>query len=917
MRRVVWQADDRQVFPDDRNASGGTSAFEVRLLGPVQIVRAGREIALGGPRQRAVLASLVLESGRVVPAGRLAEEVWRGSPPPGAAKTLRSYVSRLRTLLRPDVELVGRGGGYVLSADPGVVDAVRFERLAASGQAALRRGDPAAAAGCFREALDLWRGPALVGVGEVDSLMREAVRLEELRLAAVEGRIEADIELGLHAEVTGELEGLVAEHPLRERLWRLLILALYRGERQADALAAYRRARDMLAAELGVEPGEELRRLEEAVLRQEVPAAPPPARHNLPRPASTFVGREAEVAEIVARIRGGARLVALTGPGGTGKTRLALEAAAELVPEFKAGVFWVGLAPLREAELVLETVARVLGTQDDLVSHIGDRQLLLLLDNFERLLPAATAVAELVGRCPNLYVLATSRERLRLRDEVEIQVSPLGAADAVRLFAERSGLVPDEPIARLCDALDDLPLAIELAAARTAVLSPAQILARVGRRLDLFHGTRDLDPRQQTLRATIDWSHELLDDAERRLFARLAVFAGGCSLEAAEEVAGADLDTLEALVHKSLVRHAAERFWMLETIREYALERLADNPDVATLRDRHADWFLALADQAAPRLQAADQALWLDRIEQEYPNVRQALRDEPGGAPAARLIAALRFFWVKRGYLAEGRRIVEQHLPMVPDKDVAKPMALAAASLLANMQGDWPTAIAYGERCRELALERRDERPGVEVASALGRALLAVGQEERAVALFEDAVARGAVHGGPAVVAIGLLNLGYLSLVHGDLPRAWEQLEHSVEAAVECGDGHAHARALAGLASVALEDRRDEAALALAARSLDISGPALDRDDICWALELAGVARAATAPECAALLLGAAGALREYLGQQLAGLELKQHTRALAQLPGREQAFATGRKLTLKAAVELARTPERASTPTS
>ena len=282
---------------------------------------------------------------------------------------------------------MGRGGGDVLSVDPGVVDAVGFERLAASGQAALRRGDPAAAAGCFREALELWRGPALAGVGEVESLAREAARLEELRLAAVEGRIEADIELGLHAEVTGELEGLVAEHPLRERLWRLLILALYRGERQADALAAYLRARDMLAAELGLEPGEELRRLEEAVLRQEVPAAPPPARHNLPRPASTFVGREADVAEIVARIRGGARLVALTGPGGTGKTRLALEAAAEQVPEFKAGVFWVGLAPLRDAELVLETVARVLGTQDDLVSHIGDRQLLLLLDNFERLYP--------------------------------------------------------------------------------------------------------------------------------------------------------------------------------------------------------------------------------------------------------------------------------------------------------------------------------------------------------------------------------------------------------------------------------------------------------------------------------------------------------------------------------------------------
>jgi predicted ATPase/class 3 adenylate cyclase len=632
---------------------------------------------------------------------------------------------------------------------------------------------------------------------------------------------------------------------------------------------------------------------------------------NLPRPASTFVGREADVAEIVARIRGGARLVALTGPGGAGKTRLALEAAAELVPEFRAGVFWVGLAPLGEAELVLETVARVLGTQDDLVSHIGDRELLLLLDNFERLLAAGTEVAKLVERCPNLHVLATSRERLRLRDEVEIRVPPLATADAVRLFAERSGLAPDEPVARLCDALDDLPLAIELAAARTAVLSPRQILARIGRRLDLFRGARDLDPRQQTLRAAIDWSHELLADAERRLFARLAVFAGGWTLEAAEEIAGAELDTLEALVYKSLVGHVGERFWMLETIREYALERLAENPDAATVRDRHADWFLALVEQSASRLEAAvDQAVWFDRIEQEYPNVREALR---GGARAARFIAGLRFFWVKRGYLAEGRRIVEEHLPAVPDDDPAKPRALATASLLAGMQGDWPAAIAHGERGRELALERQDEHAAIEVASPLGRALLAVGQEERAVALFEDAVARGAAHGRPAVVAIGLLNLGYVSLVHGDLSRAREQFERSVKAAVECGDGHAHARALAGLASVALEDGREEEALALAVRSLDVSGPAFDRDDICWALELAGVASAAIAPERAAQLLGAAEAMREYLGQQLGGLELRQHRRVLALLPGREQAFAAGRKLALETAVELARSPGRAS----
>ena len=270
---------------------GGFLVVEFRILGPVQAVRGGRELALGGPRRRAVLALLLVAGGRVVPAERLAEELWGGCPPPGAAGTLRSYLSRLRALAGPDAALIARGGGYALAAGPDQLDASRFERLAGAGREALEQGEAAAAAARFREALGLWRGRALADVAEVEPLARESARLEELRLVAVEGRIEADIALGRHAEVAGELEGLVAEHPLRERLWRLLVLALYRCGRQADALAAYRRARAMLAEELGIEPGEELRQLEQAVLRQEVPAAPPPlARHNLPAPADQFPG---------------------------------------------------------------------------------------------------------------------------------------------------------------------------------------------------------------------------------------------------------------------------------------------------------------------------------------------------------------------------------------------------------------------------------------------------------------------------------------------------------------------------------------------------------------------------------------------------------------------------------------------------
>ena len=429
----VPEADYFQVSLDGRLGSGGTAACEVRLLGPVQVVRAGREIRLGGPRPRAVLALLVLEAGRVVPAGRLVEEVWRGSPPPGAAKTLRSYVSRLRALLDPDATLTARGGGYALGLDPDLVDAVRFEQLVGAGQAVLGGGEAAAAAGRFRQALELWRGRALADVCDVEPLAREAARLEELRLAAVEGRIDADIALGLHAEVTGELEGLVAEYPLRERLWRLLVLALYRAERQADALAAYRRARDMLAAELGLEPGEDLRRLERAVLRQEVPAPPLPARHNLPAPLTSFLGREQDLARLE-RLLGEARLATLTGTGGTGKTRLAVETGTRVAGRFPDGVWLAELAGIADPGLVAAQVMGALGVRqagdvpmlEALIYRLRSAELLLILDNCEHLLDACAELARaLLRAAPGLRVLATSREPLGIPGEVTYPVRPL------------------------------------------------------------------------------------------------------------------------------------------------------------------------------------------------------------------------------------------------------------------------------------------------------------------------------------------------------------------------------------------------------------------------------------------------------------------------------------------------------------
>jgi predicted ATPase len=344
---------------------------------------------------------------------------------------------------------------------------------------------------------------------------------------------------------------------------------------------------------------------------------------NLPRPASSLVGREVELSEVLGRVEGGARLVTLTGPGGTGKTRLALEAASLLVPEFKAGVFWVGLASLRDAALVIETISQVLRAKDVLAAHIAERELLLLLDNLEQVIEAAPELSALLLACPNLRLIVTSRELLRVQCEVEYPVPPLAEPEAVSLFCDRAQLDSSKEIAELCARVDNLPLAVELAAARAKALSPAQILARLSQRLDLLKGGRDADPRQQTLRATIEWSYDLLSDPEQQLFARLSVFSGGCTLEAAEEVCGCDVDTLQSLVEKSLLRFSNERYWMLETIRDYARE-LEEPGKAEEVRQRHTQHFLTLAEDAEPHLRGNDRR-WLERLEHEHDNLRTAL----------------------------------------------------------------------------------------------------------------------------------------------------------------------------------------------------------------------------------------------------------------------------------------------------
>ena len=436
-------------------------------------------------------------------------------------------------------------------------------------------------------------------------------------------------------------------------------------------------------------------------------------RTNLPVPATPFLGRQTELAEVVELVTSGdLRLLTLTGPGGTGKTRLALQAAAEASESFPDGVFWVPLAPLRDPALVLATAARLLGSKNGLAEHIADKSLLCLFDNFEHVVEAATDLAALVGACPNLAILVTSRERLRVSGEQTYPVPPLAEADGEALFLTRAraidpSFVPSAAVRELCLRLDELPLAIELAAARTALFDPEQLLDKLSQRLDLLTGERDADPRQRTLRATIEWSHDLLSREEQRLFARLAVFAGGCTYEAAEEIADAEPDTLQSLLDKSLVRkrqsRVGPRYWMLETIREYATEKLEASSEAEGLRRRHAELFLNLAEEGTFVLM---DSTWADRVDSELDNVRVALDFAAATGESQRILratASLRDFWFTRGYIAEGLTRLESALSADIAPTPARCSALVAASMAAMMAGDDALAREHADEAMSLA----------------------------------------------------------------------------------------------------------------------------------------------------------------------------------------------------------------------
>jgi predicted ATPase len=632
---------------------------------------------------------------------------------------------------------------------------------------------------------------------------------------------------------------------------------------------------------------------------------------NLPRPASSFVGREKEVQEIASLLRDGVRLLTLSGPGGSGKTRLALETAAELVPEFKAGVFWVGLARLRDPTLVTETIADTLGAKNGLANHIGERELLLLLDNFEQVVEAAPELADLLESCPNLELLVTSRELLRVRGEVEYAVPPLTEHEAGELFCVRAKIDPEETVTELCRRLDNLPLAVELAAASTTVLSPAQILERLSKRLDLLKGGRDAEARQQTLRATIEWSHGLLDEDEQRLFARLAVFVGGCTLEAAEKVAEADLDSLRALVDKSLLRHTEERFWMLETIRAYAVERFEDTGRADELRQHHAEHFLALAEEAEPHLRGSP-GEWLDRLEREQDNLRAALDHlEASGESerASRLAGALWRFWYLRGHLTEGRRRLDSVLRTHERPTAARAKALNGAAVMAVNIGDAATAKLRAEAALALHRELGDAWGAAYSGFMLGHVVtdLATAQQ-----LYEGSVRVFRELGDEHSALLASRNLARTYDEAGDRERARALHEDNLLRARTMSNDRMEASALSELGEYAREEGQNQDARSMLRESLRIHsgvGDLLDTAvDLCrFAYVLAYDGEAATA----ARLLSSIEALGEKIGDRrsfVAAMNEQTLTTIRGQLE--EAAFAEaweqGGTLTVDEAVALA-----------
>ena len=750
--------------------------MEFRVLGPLEVVPTDDAPVRVPPKQAALLALLLIHAGTVLSVDRILEELWGEDQPKTGVRTLRFHVHKLRELLQPDRTdrardgiLITHGRGYAIEPEPSEIDALRFVTLSNEGRA-LVESAPGEASSILRTALDMWRGPAYADFQYESFAQAEIARLEGLRIRTLEDRIAADLNSGLHHQIVPELQQLSVEHPMRERLVGLLMIALYRSGQQAAALSAYADTRQRLVEELGIEPSPWLQDLEQKVLQQSEDLTLGTGRRrrmNLPSPQTELVDRQKDVARVVDLI-GERRLVTLLGPGGVGKTRVALAVAADMVEDFSDGVWYVGLTDLRTTDEITTAISDAVGFREqrpgrdsltELVGHLEKRNGLLVLDRGEHVVSSLDPVCRAIHReAPGVHCLVTSRERMRLPGEGVWHVKPLAlpneptpssiaASPAAQLFVARARdsnqafeltNANGSTVAAIVQRLDGIPLAIELAASRLGVLPLEGMVDRLADRLSLRD--RSAVDGGATLRATFDWSHELLTPDEQVLLRRLAVFRGRFALESVEAICARSpiepyevVDLLERLIDTSFVKQSLRspgRLRLFDTIREYALEKLAAAGETSDLRERHAQHFADEARREAQRARRASDPAWLQRLERDRSNFAAACEyalSTKNAKLALRLTANLGRFWFERGYHTEARSMLEAALEIAPDEsrpDTA--LALAELSMLALFNGDPDTAQALGDRATKAAASIDDV--AVDARSDRLRATLAWGE---------------------------------------------------------------------------------------------------------------------------------------------------------------------------------------------
>lgn len=888
---------------------------EFRILGELEVLQDGDLVSLGSPRQRAVLARLLISPDNVVTTDRLLEDLWRGDATEAAKHTLHVYVSRLRKALGPDSHrLVRQGTGYRFSVAPTELDSTRFEQLGKDGRDALARGDAEMAKLRLEEALALWRGRALSDFADETYARDDAIRLEELRLATLEQRIWADLDLGLHGTVAPELQDLVAQHPLRETLWEQLMLALYRCGRQADALRTYQTARGYLAEELGIEPGPALRRLEEQILRQDLsleasakkPSADPGSR--LPLQRTSFVGRKHELARSSTLLET-SRLLTFTGPPGSGKTRLALRLASDHEPSFRHGCFFVSLAAVSNPRLMVNTIARSLGLHDvpgrepieGAKAYLSERETLLILDNFEQILPAAPQVGELLDAAPRLTVVVTSRAPLGISGEQEFPVPPLSLppatpftsvdamedSDAVALFVARSQatdpgfeLTPinAHPIAQITARVDGLPLAIELAAARIKLLPPQDLLDRLENRLTILTtAPADSSGRHRTMRDAIAWSYELLEPTEQLLFRTLGSFRGGFSLEAAAAVANLpDSETLEGintLLTRSLlfrpVTTGQARFSMLEMIREFAIEQLDNTEERSASANRHAAFFLSLAEVIEPQLTQDPGGRGLERLIAETDNLRAALRHaiEIGDASLGLdLASSVWRFWQSTDQMTEGREWLETLLHQPDPAPESRARGLTASAGLAYWQADYQVAQERYAEALGAYRDLDDRHNEADILYSMSLTALWKNDLDEGERLAADALAIFTELDSKEGLGKVLVAQATLLWWRGDYGSALDLWEEALSIAKEFGDHHLALTGQVGLASLTFLQGRIAEAISIAWHGVTEAMDARNTHIAVWMLDLVAAFTAAESPEAAVRLAGAVETLRQEAG---------------------------------------------------